>query len=108
MAVIRKHRSLPRAVNVNDLLTLAKRRLPKAVFDYMDGGAEDEVTLRQNCEAFKQVTFRPKQVRQRASCCSPRRERGRRIFAEQGCEEGFDYFAEITKFTVALPFAAIA
>jgi len=62
MAVIKKHRSLPRVVNVNDLLTLAKRRLPKAVFDYMDGGAEDEVTLRQNCEAFKQVTFRPKQA----------------------------------------------
>jgi len=62
MAVIKKHRSLPRVVNVNDLLTLAKRRLPKAVFDYVDGGAEDEVTLRQNCEAFKQVTFRPKQA----------------------------------------------
>jgi len=49
-------------VNINDLLTLAKRRLPKAVFDYVDGGAEQEVTLRENCEAFKQVTFRPKQA----------------------------------------------
>ena len=49
-------------MNINDLLTLAKRRLPKAVFDYVDGGAEQEVTLRENCEAFKQVTFRPKQA----------------------------------------------
>ncbi len=49
-------------VNINDLLTLAKRRLPKAVFDYVDGGAEQEVTLRENCEAFKQVTFRPRQA----------------------------------------------
>jgi isopentenyl diphosphate isomerase/L-lactate dehydrogenase-like FMN-dependent dehydrogenase len=44
------------------LLTLAKRRLPKAVFDYVDGGAEDEVTLRQIVKAFKQTTFRPKQA----------------------------------------------
>ena len=60
--VIKKHRPLPRVVNVNDLLTLAQRRLPKAVFDYVDGGSEDEFTLRQKCEAFKQVTFRPKQA----------------------------------------------
>ena len=43
----------PRVVNVNDLLTLAKRCLPKAVFDYVDGGAEDEVTLRQNSESIQ-------------------------------------------------------
>lgn len=57
-----RQRPLPRVVNINDLLILAKRRLPKAVFDYMDGGAEQEVTLRENCEAFKQVKFRPKQA----------------------------------------------
>src|ERR1700737_1943537 len=62
MPVLRKQWPFPRVVNINDLLDLAKRRLPKAVFDYLDGGAEDEVTLRQNCEAFKQVTFRPKQA----------------------------------------------
>src|SRR5713226_8617203 len=62
MAVVKKQRPLPRVVNINVLLTLAKRRLPKAVFDYVDGGAEQEVTLRENCEVFKQVTFRPKQA----------------------------------------------
>jgi len=58
----KRQRPLPRVVNINDLMILAKRRLPKAVFDYVDGGAEQEVTLRENCEAFKQVTFRPKQA----------------------------------------------
>jgi L-lactate dehydrogenase (cytochrome) len=36
--------------------------LPKAVFDYLDGGAEGEVTLRENCRVFEDVTFRPRQA----------------------------------------------
>src|ERR1700751_465107 len=50
----------PRVVNIEDLRLLAKRRLPKVVFDYLDGGAEDEITLRENCRAFQDVTFRPR------------------------------------------------
>jgi isopentenyl diphosphate isomerase/L-lactate dehydrogenase-like FMN-dependent dehydrogenase len=50
----------PRVVNVADLRALAERRLPKAVFDYLDGGAEDEVTLRKNRDTFDEVTFRPR------------------------------------------------
>src|SRR5207244_2050459 len=50
----------PRVVNIEDLRPLARRRLPKAVFDYLDGGAEAEVTLRENCRAFEDVTFRPR------------------------------------------------
>jgi isopentenyl diphosphate isomerase/L-lactate dehydrogenase-like FMN-dependent dehydrogenase len=50
----------PRVVNIDDLRTLAKRRLPRVVFDYIDGGAEDEVTLRENRRAFELVTFRPR------------------------------------------------
>jgi L-lactate dehydrogenase (cytochrome) len=34
--------------------------VPKAVFDYLDGGADGEVTLRENCRAFEDVTFRPR------------------------------------------------
>lgn len=34
--------------------------MPRVVFDYLDGGAEGEVTLRENCRAFEQVTFRPR------------------------------------------------
>jgi L-lactate dehydrogenase (cytochrome) len=36
--------------------------LPKAVFDYLDGGAEGEVTLRENCRVFEDVTFRARQA----------------------------------------------
>src|ERR1700680_210276 len=50
----------PRVVSIEDLRPMARRRLPKAVFDYLDGGAEGEVTLRENCRAFQDVTFRPR------------------------------------------------
>ena len=50
----------PRVINIHDLRRLAKRRLPRVVFDYLDGGAEDEVTLRENCRVFEGVTFRPR------------------------------------------------
>ena len=49
----------PRVVNIEDLRLLARRRLPKVVFDYLEGGAEGEVTLRENRRAFDAVTFRP-------------------------------------------------
>lgn len=50
----------PRVVNIADLRLLARRRLPRVVFDYLDGGAEGEFTLRENCNAFEEVTFRPR------------------------------------------------
>ena len=49
-----------RIVNVEDLRRAARRRLPRAVFDYIDGGADGEVTLRENCRVFEDVTFRPR------------------------------------------------
>lgn len=48
----------PRVVNIEDLRRLARRRLPRVIFDYLDGGAEGEVTLRENRRAFDAVTFR--------------------------------------------------
>ena len=50
----------PRVVNIEDLRRLAKLRLPKVVFDYLDGGAEDEITLQENCRAFRDLIFRPR------------------------------------------------
>ncbi|MBI3049421.1 MAG: alpha-hydroxy-acid oxidizing protein [Acidobacteria bacterium] len=50
----------PRVVTIADLRRLAERRLPRVVFDYIDGGAEAEVTLGENCRAFDLVTFRPR------------------------------------------------
>lgn len=44
--------SLDRAYNVADLRRLARRRLPRPIFDYIDGGADDEVSLRRNAAAF--------------------------------------------------------
>jgi isopentenyl diphosphate isomerase/L-lactate dehydrogenase-like FMN-dependent dehydrogenase len=58
----------PRVVNIADLRTLAQRRLPKAVFDYVDGGAEDEITLRENERAFRDLTFRPRQAVSAGAC----------------------------------------
>src|SRR5260370_42141325 len=52
----------PRVVAVEDLRSIARRRLPRVVFDYLDGGAEGEVTLRENCRAFEEGTFRPRQA----------------------------------------------
>ena len=50
----------PRVLNIEDLRRAAQRRLPRVVFDYIDGGAEDEWTLRANSLAFEMVTFRPR------------------------------------------------
>jgi L-lactate dehydrogenase (cytochrome) len=47
-------------VNVEDLRQAAKRRLPRSVFDYIDGGADGEVTLRENVRAFEDIAFRPR------------------------------------------------
>jgi L-lactate dehydrogenase (cytochrome) len=50
----------PRVVSIEDFRPVARRRVPKAVFDYLDGGADGEVTLRENCRVFDDVTFRPR------------------------------------------------
>ncbi len=50
----------PNVVNVKDLRRLARRRLPDAVFDYLDGAADDEVTLRDSEQAYKEVLFKPR------------------------------------------------
>src|SRR5919202_1112217 len=47
-------------VNIEDLRVRARRRLPRAVFDFIDGGAEDEISLRANRTAFQRLTFRPR------------------------------------------------
>ena len=61
-------RKLSRAVNIADLRRLAEKRVPRAVFDYLDGGAEGEVTLRENCRAFDEITFRPRHAVAVANC----------------------------------------
>src|SRR6202051_1810796 len=58
----------PHVVNIHDLRRVAQRRLPRVVFDYLDGGAEGEVTLRENCRVFDDVTFRPRHAVAVANC----------------------------------------
>ncbi len=58
----------PRVVNINDLRNLAQSRLPRAVFDYLDGGAESERSLRENCHAFESLTFRPRNAMSVPQC----------------------------------------
>jgi L-lactate dehydrogenase (cytochrome) len=60
--------AFPRVINIADFRRLAKKRLPAVVFAYIDGGAEDEVTLRENCAAFADITFRPRQCVAVPSC----------------------------------------
>lgn len=52
--------SVAKAVTIFDLRLMAQRRLPRMVFDYIDGGAEREWTLRENMRAFEDVMFRPR------------------------------------------------
>jgi isopentenyl diphosphate isomerase/L-lactate dehydrogenase-like FMN-dependent dehydrogenase len=56
------------AITIEDLRRLAKRRLPRVVFDYIDGGADAEITLRENCRAFDDLRFRPRNAIANAPC----------------------------------------
>lgn len=49
--------------NLHDFRELARRRLPKPIFDYIDGGADDEITLRQNTESFERCDLVPNILR---------------------------------------------
>jgi L-lactate dehydrogenase (cytochrome)/(S)-mandelate dehydrogenase len=51
------------AFNIEEMRRLAKRALPKPVFDFADGGAEDERTLRRNEEDFSAYRFLPQPLR---------------------------------------------
>jgi isopentenyl diphosphate isomerase/L-lactate dehydrogenase-like FMN-dependent dehydrogenase len=51
---------LARALNVADLRRLARRRLPRVVLDYLEGGSEEELTLNANREVFESIKFAPR------------------------------------------------
>lgn len=52
-----KECSMRKPINVADYRTLAKKRLPRMVFDYLEGGAEDELGLLHNRRAFEKIRF---------------------------------------------------
>ncbi|MEP9398810.1 alpha-hydroxy acid oxidase [Mesorhizobium sp. KR2-14] len=53
-------RGVGRARNIKSLRALAERRLPRAIFDFVDGGAEDEVTLRENSSSYGKYRLLPR------------------------------------------------
>ncbi len=56
----RAQRRLRKAADVDDLRRIAKRRLPGGVFDYIDGGAEDERSAQSNVDGFAKIEFKPR------------------------------------------------
>jgi (S)-mandelate dehydrogenase len=60
--------NVARAVNIEDLRVLARRRLPRILFDWIDGGAGDETALRQSIEAFAATRFLPRYLANIATC----------------------------------------
>lgn len=56
-------RKLDSAADIGDLRRLAKRRLPGGIFDYIDGGAEDELSLDRNVSGYGRLEFRPRVLR---------------------------------------------
>src|SRR5271168_87584 len=60
MTIVSRSVASPRVVSVMDFRSIAQRRVPRAVFDYLDGGAEGEVTLRESCRVYDDLTFRPR------------------------------------------------
>lgn len=55
-----RRQALSKARSVADLRRLAGRRLPRGIFDFIDGGAEDEVTMRRNRQAFEDLRLLPR------------------------------------------------
>lgn len=68
MTAISPGARLSRAVSIEGLRELARCRVPRIVFNYIDGGAEGEWTLRENRRAFEVVTFRPRHAVVAPSC----------------------------------------
>ena len=60
---LRRGRRLDRAANIADLRSMARQRLPRGIFDYIDGGAEDEVTMHRNSARFDNYVFSPRVMR---------------------------------------------
>ena len=59
----REERQVARATNVAELRALARRRTPRSVFDYVDGGAGDEIAMARARDAFDRVEFSPHVLR---------------------------------------------
>ena len=86
----RTARRLAACVNVDDVRQMAKCRLPRAVFDYVDGGADEEITQRENRAAFQTLRFTPRVLNDVADVDIAADVLGRRYDAPLGlCPTGY-------------------
>ncbi|MCW2591174.1 MAG: alpha-hydroxyacid dehydrogenase, FMN-dependent L-lactate dehydrogenase [Mycobacterium sp.] len=72
-------RRLSKALTIEDLRTLAKRRTPRAAFDYTDGAAEEELSLSRARQAFRDIEFHPTILRDVAAVDTGRQVLGDRV-----------------------------
>src|SRR5215469_8517738 len=63
-------RRLDAALTIQDLRRIAERRTPKAAFDYTDGAAEDELSIERARQAFRDIEFHPKILRDVTDVCT--------------------------------------
>ena len=74
-----KERRLAKALTIGDLRTIAKRRTPRAAFDYADGAADGEVSLARARQAFADVEFHPAILRDVSTIDTTREVLGRGV-----------------------------
>ena len=99
-------RKLQRCITIQDLRTLATHRVPKAVYDYVDGAANEEISLGRARETFSRIEFRPRVLRDVSSVDLSTTILGRSsdlpiIFAPTGYTRMMHYSGEIGIATVA-------
>ena len=74
-----KARRLERALTIEDLRRVAKRRTPRAAFDYTDGAADGEVSLARARQAFADIEFQPSILRDVSTVDTSREVLGQRV-----------------------------
>ena len=74
-----RERRLAKALTIEDLRRIAKRRTPRAAFDYTDGAADGEVSLTRARQAFADVEFRPAILRDVSAVDTSRSVLGERV-----------------------------
>jgi L-lactate dehydrogenase (cytochrome) len=93
-------------VNVFDLREEARRRLPRVIFDYIEGGAESEASVRANRDGFERLWFRPRVLKDFSECDTAAEVLGSRlalplVFAPLGFEGMFSRDGELSAGRVA-------
>jgi hypothetical protein len=100
---------LRRAVTVEDLRAIAHRRLPRFALEYLEGGAEEEATLRRNSAAFADWRFVPRSLVDVSQCDTSINLFGRRIafpaaIAPTGLNELFWPHADLCLAEAGIPY----